>query len=377
MKGCPCVFADVVVSLVAALAISGCGEKPAAESVAPAEESGKQTATEAAAEAAAAERVAKIADIEKRFATSLHKTGRGMIHWYNTGSKAIVGHPYEKLDCSGCHVSGCDACHTDVGKYEAEVPKETCVKCHARYGATAAWDKDHHVEDVHGKMSCAKCHGDSDVHGTEKEWTSQRDPDAVVANCLDCHKEGKNGARKFDESIDAHGAHENLDCLACHVTATTSCLNCHVDEVVAAGSRKGFFFKTKQWLGLINYKGKVTSANIMTLVSNGKGYITYAPYFTHSIARKGRACGDCHGSEAAVNLAQGKPACVAQLEDGGIVQCSGVLPITEKGIKIDFADHKDGKWVKLAGKDAPVVTFSCYGEPLSEEQIKKLAEKVD
>lgn len=366
------------VSAVLAAGAIACGESKAPERTDVKPEAEKAVPEKTAEEKAAEEHKARIEKITTLFDKSLHKTGAGMKYWYDKGSKAIVGKEYEELDCKNCHVKGCDGCHKDGDKFEAPVAKATCLECHTRFKTTAAMDKAAGIDDPHAEMACTKCHPVKDMHCDGKEWKSMRDKSFLAAQCETCHEEGKEGARKYDPEIAAHSSHENLTCSACHTSNTIACLNCHFDTFLKTGSRKGNFIKGKDWLLLVNYQGEVTAGTVMSIVSNGKQYATFAPYSTHSITAKGRPCADCHENEAVKALAAGKDVALAQFEDGELTMTKGVVPMIEGKVTVPFLDKgEDGKWVEMKDGCDPMMTFSGYAEPLSAEQLEKLNQKVD
>lgn len=365
--------------LMAALVFAsapGCGDKsrPNSEEATPA----ATRDMEEKADKASDERALKIEKISGMFDKSLHKTGAGMKHWYDKGSKAIVGKEYEELDCKNCHVKSCSACHTDGDKFEAPVAKDSCLECHTRFKATAAMDKAAGIADPHAQMPCTKCHPVQDMHCDGKEWVSMRDKSFLKAQCLSCHEGGEQGAKKYDPELDAHAAHDNLTCAACHTSNTIACLNCHFDSFLATGSRKGNFVKGKDWLLLVNYQGKVTSGTVMSIVSKGKKYATVAPYSTHSIMAKGRSCADCHENDAVKSLTAGETVSIGEFEDGTISMRKGVIPVMEGKISVPFLEKDaDGKWVEMKDDVPPMMTFSGHAEPLSSSQLEKLNQKVD
>ncbi len=324
------------------------------------------------------EREKKIATIETLFKTSLHKTGSGMKHWYDNGSKKLIGKEYEELSCKNCHVKGCDACHKGDKTFEVAVKKDTCLECHSRYKAAADWDKANGFVDPHAKMECSTCHPASDLQGDGKQWVSMRDHGFLKADCLSCHEEGTGGATKYDSASDSHSAHDNLTCSACHTSNTVVCLNCHFDTFLATGKKKGNAVKGKDWLLLVNYKDKVTAGTMMSIVSNGKKYASIAPYTTHSIQAGGRTCGDCHENEAVKALARDETVSLAEFKDGKMVMTQGVVPAVEGKISLPFLEKgEDGAWVEMKGGEAPLMTFGGHATPLDAAQIEKLNQKVD
>jgi hypothetical protein len=240
---------------------------------------------------------------EPCFYSSLHHRGEGMRFWYeeNNGFMDITGIPYTELDCGNCHVKSCDPCHAamegekgDVCTYSIKKAKDkaTCLGCHSREKATFAINEKKGNLDLHvaSGMGCTDCHTALDVHGDGTAYKTMRDVGAVKAKCTNCHE------FEEDELSRAHKVHKDkLDCAACHVANTTTCLNCHFTKFLETGTRAGNFFPPiQEWILLVNYNGKVTSGNVQTLVHEGKTFITYAPYFTHAVQKEGRACTDCH-----------------------------------------------------------------------------------
>jgi len=315
---------------------------------------------------------------EECFYKSLHYTGEGMRHWYEEdgGFMKITGIPYENLGCKNCHVKSCAQCHEekegDVCSYTLKKAKdkETCLVCHSRAQVTFKIGEGKDALDVHiaSGMGCVDCHNAQDVHGDGKSYQSMRDEGAVKASCENCHD---------PEDLDtrAHKVHkEKLDCTACHVANTTTCLNCHFDKFLETKTKKGNFFPPSQdWILLVNYRGKITSGNVQTLVYKDKTFVTYAPYFTHAIQSKARGCTDCHANKAVTLIKEGKSVLMAEFKDGKMVSWKGVVPFVPDNLEWDFA-YKDGdKWLLHKSTEKPMIQYSNYAEPLTEEQIKKMA----
>lgn len=312
------------------------------------------------------------------FYSSLHHTGEGMRYWYeeNGGFKDITGIPYEQLDCKNCHIKSCEQCHAvkEGEKCSYSVKKardsKTCLACHSREKVTFLLGKRKDCLDIHYKngMVCADCHKGSDVHGDGIFYKTMRDSNAVGVSCKDCHS-------LEDDKSKAHTVHNGkLDCAACHIANSTSCLNCHFDSFLDQGKRAGNFFPPIQdWTILVNYKGKVTSGNVQTLVYKGKKFIAYAPYFTHAVQAKARTCADCHANTAVKRIKKGKSVPMAIFKDNKMISWQGVVPLVPDKLHWDFADKEGGKWILLKSKEKPVVQFACYAEPFTKEQVKKMA----
>jgi hypothetical protein len=312
---------------------------------------------------------------ESCFDKSLHHTGQGMRYWYEApgGFMDVTKIPYDDLDCKTCHVQSCDPCHTEPKDgqctYSSEKAKsnETCTACHTREALTLKFGKEANALDVHfaKEMSCSGCHGPMDVHGEGKAFNSMRDPGAVDASCSSCHE--------VKDDIRAHQIHtENLDCAACHVKNTTACMNCHFDGFLATGSRKGMFFPLEKWTMLVNYEGKVTTGTVMSIVYKDNKFLLYAPYFSHSVQKKGRQCSDCHANAAALLMKEGKTVPMIELKEGKITHWEGVVPTVPEKLSYVYFNKSGDKWVPIKNDREVKVQFVGHGQPLSEEQLKKL-----
>jgi len=317
------------------------------------------------------------------FAESLHKTGAGMKNWYEKedGFMSVTGIPYANLDCSVCHVKSCDKCHGSgegeqrVFSLEAAQNKDTCLACHTRAKKTFAMDGEENL-DVHiaAGMNCSDCHKDEDVHGDGKSYFSMRDAGGVTAACTNCHKEGAEDAPEFTLDNPGHRKHrKDLDCTACHVRNTLTCNNCHFDSFLAEKSRKGNFIPAKDYLLLVNHEGKVTAGTAMTLVHEGKKFVTYAPYFTHSVMSAGRKCEECHGLEVARKMRDGEKIKMSWFKDGKPLFASGIIPLVPELLDWTYFDKKNGAWTPIEGGASASVQLTGYAEPLTAVQIRKLA----
>jgi len=311
------------------------------------------------------------------FSKSLHYTGEGMRYWYekDDGLKSITNIPYNQLTCKQCHVKSCDVCHIKKEdqkcSYSVEKAKDmkTCLSCHTRAKATFECGKDKGSLDVHiaAGMVCADCHKGQDVHGDGTFYHSMRDDGAVKASCANCH------TPKEDE-IRAHKVHRGkLDCAACHVSNSISCLNCHFGNFLKTGKKKGNFLPPVQdWLLLVNYKGKITSGSAQTIVYKDKKFIAYGPYFTHSVQAKAKSCTDCHANAATRLIQKGESVPMAEFKDDKMVSWKGVVPLVPEQLEWSFLNKAGDKWVPIESNEPPKIQFVGYGEPLTKVQIKKM-----
>jgi len=338
-----------------------------------------------AAPAGAAEK-----DRKECFKTSLHYTTRGMAHWYDAkdGFSAVTGVPYAKLGCKkGCHVTSCEDCHLiedECGclSYSVDKAREsaTCLKCHAREKATIGMDKARGTEGVHcGVLECADCHTAREVHGDGTCYESMRQPGCLEASCTNCHKkEGEGGDYTDVPTTMSHRIHkEKLDCTACHVSNTMTCYNCHFGVFKETGKKPlSFTAKAKDFLLLVKYQGKIMSGTLQTLVGfDNYPFVTYVPYFTHSVMAEGRKCEQCHGTEAAKTLAAGKKYAPVEFKDGKLVFKPGVVPLAPKQLDWVYLEKKGDKWQPFEPAQEPMVQLGVYSEPLSAKDLEQMSKK--
>ncbi len=321
-------------------------------------------------------------DIKKEdcfYFSSLHHTSRGMAYWYdkaNGGLETLTGIPYAspKLDCINCHVKACDVCHKTVSgdtmSYSVSVARnqEICLNCHKREKTIMKIDQDANQIDVHliKRMLCNDCHSGKDIHGDGKEYNSMKQAGAIAAKCENCHPSVSDST-----SHTIHG--DRLECKACHIRHVVSCQNCHFETIV--NERKRVDMKVSGWVFLMNYEGKVTSANTQTFVAPGdKTFLLFAPQNSHSIMREGRKCPECHGTDAVKQVQRGEVK-LTWLDKGELRNLKGVIPVAEE-VFYDcvYQNYKDGKWFPITNPPSPMIQYSGYGKPLTKEQLKKLAQ---
>jgi len=318
------------------------------------------------------------------FTSSLHHTGEGMRYWYEAedGFMAITGTPYNQLGCKGCHVEGCNTCHLDQTKdgsvYSSEKARssKTCLKCHAREKATIKYDEMVECPGVHAKafMTCMDCHSKEEVHGDGHRYQSMREAGAMDAACSNCHTADSDAYPPVPDTK-SHTIHKDeLACNACHVQNTMACYNCHFGVLAETKSKpKSFTTKVKDFLLLVKYRGKVTSGTMQTLVGkNNEPFITYVPYFTHSVTSEGRKCEACHATEAATVLAASKTFTAADFKDGKLEFYKGVIPLVPGLLDWPFLEKKDGQWVPFEPAERPLIQLGVYAEPFTHDELKKL-----
>lgn len=310
------------------------------------------------------------------FYSSLHYTVNGMSYWYdknNGGLESITGVPFSELDCRHCHTSSCDSCHktTVNGKpvYSIKAAKnqETCLKCHKRIASIHKIDRAANKKDVHlaKEMQCMSCHTGQDVHGDGTEYKSMREPGAVDVKCKKCHQS--------TTSTVSHTVHKGkLECKACHIRHVVSCTNCHFETYAQEGEKVKI--KLSGWLFLMNYGGKVTSANMQThVVQENKTFLMFAPQNSHSVMKNGRKCNECHATKIVKQVQQGEIDLI-WFEDEKLNNLRGVIPVVD-GVEYNsvYQDYKDGEWIPIENPSKPKVHYAAFGEPLTESQLKKLS----
>jgi hypothetical protein len=318
-------------------------------------------------------------EVEAAFATSLHATSRGMAYWYDKaqgGIETVSGVPYGDLPCKNCHVATCAGCHDAGADKKAEPARanargqEVCLECHQRQAAVMAADKAAGVEDAHtaAGLSCTDCHPGTDLHGDGKAYDSMKQPGAIAPTCemKGCHDQMK--------KLEAHSMHgKKLDCTACHVRQTVSCTNCHMETLSKEGKKVAI--RAAGWVFLMNYRGKVASANTQSFVlAGGKTFTIFAPNFPHSVVKQARGCRECHGTATAIAAKKTGKVKLTWLDESGTQQnLKGIVPVVE-GVAYEFAyqDYADGKWTPIADPAAPRIQFAGYGTPLTGQQLMQL-----
>lgn len=312
------------------------------------------------------------------FQSSLHYSTRGMAYWYDKdrgGLETISGIPYDspKLDCLNCHITSCDKCHrVEADKkfsYSAKAARnqEICLSCHKREAVVAKIDKAANQQDVHAakNMQCMDCHTARELHGDGTEYASMKQHGAMDAGCEKCHS-----SVTPSTSHKIHG--DKLECKACHMRHVVSCTNCHLGTII--NEKKRVDIKLSGWVFLMNYNGKVSSANMQTYVAPGnKTFMMFAPQNSHSIMKEGRKCGDCHATEIVKQVQNGKIT-LTWLENKEVRHVNGVIPVAE-GTAYDcvYQDYQNGNWIPIVNLPAPKVQYAGYGTPLTRKQLKKMA----
>jgi hypothetical protein len=318
---------------------------------------------------------------DENYPLSLHATGLGKQTFYNAmpnqGFERFTNVPYGDLNCKACHqpsfTGGCASCH-DAGTPQlgARVDATLTGKCGGCHGRQTAEAITHGYTDAHRDqgLECMDCHTLEDVHGDGTQAASLLAPGAIDVKCEDCHQSLSDNPY--------HAVHlAQVDCAACHMQSVVSCYNCHFETVVATGVRKAYG-QFKNWLFLVNYEGRVHAGNFQSLNYGSQTFVAFAPYYSHTIARNARVCGDCHMSAAVQDWeADGVIDVVTwDAAQSKLVHRTGVIPVPPdypNALRFDFVnlDAPGGAvWSFLkTGADG---VHMVYGTPLTAEQMEKL-----
>jgi hypothetical protein len=339
------------------------------------------------------------------YQVGLHHNSFGMDYWYaarHGGLENISGYDYKGLPCYTCHAQNCARCHGEDSPtgppYSGDKAQTQtmCLGCHSREGAAI----NSTPQDVHfaAGMKCTDCHDDptpgvpsKDLHGDGTLYVSLREKDAIKTKCENCHIDGDAPKPPTDtgNKLYSHNTHTaTLDCKACHQSRVISCYNCHLDTARVTTNRVAYK-QIKDWVFLINYQGKVTSANMQNYVAGdldnvipaGNTGLMFAPVHSHSIMSQGRGCTDCHGTAIVRQIYNKKRLNLTWLEGGVLKNQTGVIPVAAGTVYKFISYDKDNTvgtgtgWVELSTKpqkpDLKMYSVG-FGTPLTRKQMSKL-----
>jgi hypothetical protein len=183
---------------------------------------------------------------------------------HDTTGFALIGF-HEQAECLGCHEdqtfqdtpTTCYSCHASNDAHDGKSGQE-CESCHSPTGwedtsFNHARDTRFELDGSHAELSCGDCHSDD-------PFTDQLD-----MACASCHVEDDNHGGhlgtacetchvssgwefvQFDHNTDTaheiHGAHEELECVDCHiepvfdVALQSGCNSCHAEDDPHAGTQ--------------------------------------------------------------------------------------------------------------------------------------------
>ncbi len=248
---------------------------------------------------------------QANFGTSLHATRTGKLYWYgtaNNGFQSLTNVPIDSLGCNGCHgptnadgvaytgtyAPGCVDCHK-TGFFTQDSLKESqCLGCHSRQKTESATLG---YTDVHRSrnMKCWDCHTSNDVHGSATVFSSMLQPGGIEADCEDCHKTtGGTAPLPNHAAYDPHGG--KIHCTACHAKTVTSCYSCHLESQIKGMKRSKQVLHDFVLLANRTKDKKVYPMTFQSLTYQGKTFVAFGPFTSHTIDSLGRKCVDCHAN---------------------------------------------------------------------------------
>ncbi|MDY6989854.1 MAG: hypothetical protein SWQ30_17570, partial [Thermodesulfobacteriota bacterium] len=381
--------------------------------------------------------LAYIADPTTSYPDSLHETLRGMEYWYETGDSLddMTGADYDDFThatagCMNCHPTGTTSACEDARCHDgdsaptgppartaAEIQIE-CLKCHGREGAMISYDgtttPSVHRDGTGVTQYCTDCHSSREIHNVDTDYISLKEPGAMDTECANCHDPDIEGPgpvpptdtlpaptyATVDQRTYSHTFHtKTLDCNACHQQHVTTCYNCHMDTAIDTGPRKAKG-KIQDWLFLMNYDGKVTSANIQTFVGGDnslkhpEGYNTtwsendevalmFAPVHSHSLTKYGRVCADCHQNATVADILADGELDLTWDDSGSIGHVTGLIPVAEEATYNVVAYDKDNTlesgftWYANTPGAADHRFEIAYGSGLTANQMARLGYTAD
>ena len=180
---------------------------------------------------------------------------------HNRDTDFVLSGRHVKVQCVACHKESsserrtgatCHSCHQADDVHKEQLGLE-CDSCHNTNGWSEQIVFDHDLISFpligfHAVIACGECHLSSAFKGTGMDCISCHESDdyhkgTLGAECGNCHN--PNGWRlwQFDHNLQTdfkmEGAHENLECGACHdsltkgrVELSRTCSACHLDDDV-------------------------------------------------------------------------------------------------------------------------------------------------
>ena len=346
---------------------------------------------------------------QSNFSNSLHGTRAGKDYWYSAGNggfEAFTNVPIDQLGCVECHgptdadgnahgaeyTPGCVDCHPGNSGFSPDsIEVAQCYSCHGRQ-KTEAMKLGY--SDVHrdAGMPCWDCHTGNDMHGNSDPgivYNSMLEPDAIEADCDDCH--GNTIPLPDHSGYDPAAHNGKIHCTACHAQTVLSCYNCHFESQVESHVKRA-----KQPLHnfviLANRDkdGKVYPATFQSLTYQGNAFTAFGPFTSHTITKDGRGCADCHYNFGQTNAAIEEYNQTGNIhfakwsdEDSTLSWLNGIVPMPydyETSFKMDFITYNGAtsepavpskNWSSI-GKDTWDGHQFFFASPLTREQMVKL-----
>ncbi len=339
------------------------------------------------------------------YATSLHSTRKGKIHWYNKienggvgGFEVLTNVPITQLGCVECH----DAVDANGNQYPANYTP-SCVDCHATNSTWAVTQNDclgcHSREktiinmqlpDVHrtAGFTCLTCHKKEELHGDDGvAYNSMFDPGAIQTDCSNsgCHA----GFTHPNPGVDPHGG--KLHCTSCHAQTNLACYSCHFESQVQTHLKRPY----KQITGFIflvnrTKDNKVHPATFQAITYEGKAGVAFGPSVAHTIVKTGaRTCSDCHANFG------GQIPAIQDFNSDGVIKFAtwnaadstlswhqGIVPLPanyQSSLKMDYLTYNGNvsdpvqpskNWSVV--KDVADMFQIMYCTPLTKQQMAKI-----
>jgi len=171
---------------------------------------------------------------------------------------------HSSLECESCHVqpasvaalsTECFSCHREDDPHEGQLG-EACATCHQE----VAWKQDVRFDHdlsrfpllgKHNEVGCESCHETQAFHNAADSCIEcHAEDDAherrLGTDCAQCHNPNAWLAWTFDHDAQTRfaltGAHDGLDCLACHrrpvdaaIELSSTCGSCHRSDDIHRG----------------------------------------------------------------------------------------------------------------------------------------------
>jgi hypothetical protein len=183
-------------------------------------------------------------------------------HDRDTGFPLAGSHP--EVRCEGCHEgtlyqeelgTDCISCHRQDDVHRGQ-QGERCETCHSENSWEGQVSFDHEITrfpllGLHAAVACQECHVSPAFRDAETDCVACHLPDDTHERrlgeaCGVCHNPNDWRVWRFDHDAGStfalHGAHEGLDCQACHdqpvvtrIELSHDCTACHAAEDVHRG----------------------------------------------------------------------------------------------------------------------------------------------
>jgi len=187
---------------------------------------------------------------------------------------------HEKAPCSSCHAGrlkpdekmdrSCISCHRRDDVHRQKLGQD-CAECHTEKSFTDRIAFDHDLTrlpllGLHAMVACESCHASATFQQDDISCVSCHAEDDVHQNrlgarCEQCHNPNGWPVWRFDHvqqtGFALDGAHENLECAACHRQPMTrafrmpkACSGCHAQDDVHRGGfgrNCGSCHRSKAW----------------------------------------------------------------------------------------------------------------------------------